>query len=63
MRKILFLDSVHRNVETELIKAGFEVEHDYTSSREEIAKKLPGYYGLIIRSRFKINQDFLSHPN
>ena len=63
MRKVLFIDSVHPFVEAELLKAGFEVEHDYTSSREEIAEKLSNYYGLIIRSRFKINKEFLSQPN
>ncbi len=63
MRKILFLDSVHPYVEKELINSGFEVQHDYSSSREEIAKRLSEYYGLIIRSRFKINKEFLSHSN
>lgn len=63
MRKILFLDSVHPKVEADLVKAGFEINHDYTSSRDEVAKILPEYYGLIIRSRFKINKEFLSNPN
>lgn len=63
MRKILFLDSVHPFVESELSKQGFTVEQDYTSSREEVAAKLHEYYGLIIRSRFKINKEFLSHPH
>jgi len=62
-KKILFLDSVHPYVQSELMKAGYEVEHDYTSNQEEIAKKLPQYYGLIIRSRFKITKEFLCQPN
>lgn len=62
-RKILFLDSVHPFVESQLIKAGFSTEHDYISSQVEVASKLHDYYGLIIRSRFKITKEFLSHPN
>lgn len=62
-RKILFLDSVHPSVESELSKQGFTVEQDYTSSLEEVAAKLNEYYGIIIRSRFKINKEFLSHPH
>ncbi|MCT4625140.1 MAG: NAD(P)-binding domain-containing protein [Schleiferiaceae bacterium] len=63
MKKVLFIDSVHPLVEKELAKKGFQVEHDYSSSKEEIAKILNQYEGLIIRSRFKIDQEFLSHPH
>ena len=63
MKTILFIDSVHPMVEEALLKAGFNTEHDYKSSKEEIASKLSNYEGLIIRSRFKIDQSFLENPH
>ena len=31
--------------------------------REEILKELPQYYGLIVRSRIKLDKDFLDHTD
>jgi len=38
---------------------GFQNDEDYTSSREEVLKKIDGYDGIIIRSRFSLDQTLL----
>ena len=63
MKRLLFLDSVHPSVEERLLSRGFIVDHDYDSSKELVMEKLRNYEGLIIRSRFKIDQEFLSAPH
>jgi D-3-phosphoglycerate dehydrogenase len=59
--KILHLDSNHKILEEKLAAAGFENHYDYTSSKQEIQHKLPDYDGLVVRSRFPIDAEFLSH--
>ena len=59
MMRILFIDSNHPILHTELEKAGFICDHDDHSSKEEIEKKISAYGGIIIRSRFKIDKTFL----
>ena len=57
--KILFIDSNHPSLQNGLKKAGFVCEHDHTSPKEEIEKKIAAYQGIVIRSRFKIDASFL----
>lgn len=59
MSKILFIDSVHPILEERLIQMGFVCEHDYTSSKISIEKRISDYFGIVIRSRFTINKSFL----
>lgn len=61
--KILHLDSNHPLLWDQLEKAGFQNEADYTSSREEIEAKIDHYHGIVIRSRFKIDKDFIDKAN
>lgn len=42
-----------------LSQKGFVCDEDYTSPKEEILKKLPEYSAVIIRSRFKLDREFL----
>lgn len=58
--KILQLDSNHPILKERLIELGFEVEDDFTSTKKEIEDKIANYEGIIIRSRFKIDQAFLA---
>jgi len=58
--KVLFIDSVHPILEDRLKMMGFACEHDYTSNRETIIKKLPDFEGIVIRSRIKVDGAFLS---
>ena len=43
----------------QLIALGFVNEVDYSSSKEEIENKIHNYHGIVIRSRFKIDKQFL----
>ena len=42
-----------------LLNMNFDVDEDYTSDKQEIEKIIAGYDGIIIRSRFPIDKDFL----
>ena len=57
--KILHIDSNHPLLWEQLEQAGFQNEADFTSSKEEIEAKIGNYQGIVIRSRFKIDQSFL----
>lgn len=57
--KILHIDSNHPLLLNQLKDLGFINHEDYTSSKEEIEAKISDYDGIIIRSRFTINKQFL----
>jgi D-3-phosphoglycerate dehydrogenase len=57
--KILHIDSNHPLLWQQLEQAGFVNHADFTSSKEEIESKIQDYQGIVIRSRFKINKQFL----
>jgi D-3-phosphoglycerate dehydrogenase len=57
--KILHIDSNHPLLWEQLQQAGFINHEDFTSSKEEIEAKIHDYQGIIIRSRFKIDKQFL----
>lgn len=56
---ILHIDSNHPLLWEQLEKAGFHNEADFTSTKEEVEAKIHNYHGIIIRSRFKIDKQFL----
>jgi len=58
--KVLFLDTVHPILERRLINMGFNCEYDYSSNKTSILKNISVYDGIIIRSRIKIDIEFLS---
>ena len=57
--KILHIDSNHPLLWEQLEQAGFQNEADFISSKEEIEAKIGNYQGIVIRSRFKIDQTFI----
>lgn len=57
--KILHLDTNHPLLINQLKAMGFDNDEDYTSSKEAVEAKIKDYDGLIIRSRFSIDQQFL----
>lgn len=57
--RILHLDSNHPLLLADLQEAGFTNETDYTSSKDEILSKIHHYQGIVIRSRFSIDAEFL----
>ncbi|MBR9845265.1 MAG: hydroxyacid dehydrogenase [Algicola sp.] len=56
---ILHLDTNHPLLLEQLNALGFTNHEDYTSSKEIIESKINHYDGFIIRSRFKIDKQFL----
>lgn len=57
--KILHLDHNHPLLIEQLAEAGFSNTEDYTSSKAEVEQLIQGYDGIVIRSRFKIDREFL----
>jgi D-3-phosphoglycerate dehydrogenase len=57
--KVLHLDTNHPLLLEQFSELGFENHEDYSSSKEEIENKIQNYDGLIIRSRFTIDEQFL----
>jgi D-3-phosphoglycerate dehydrogenase len=59
MKRILFLDSNHPLLIHSLREKGFLCDEDYESPKSEIEKKIKNYDGIVIRSRFKIDKQFI----
>lgn len=58
--KVLFIDTTHESLAKGLENIGYETILDNTSSKQEIESKLKDYVGVIIRSRFKLDKQFLN---
>ncbi|CAM1342707.1 2-hydroxyacid dehydrogenase [Tenacibaculum amylolyticum] len=56
---ILHLDTNHSLLINQLAAAGFINDEDYTSSKQDIENKIHEYDGIVIRSRFTIDKQFL----
>jgi D-3-phosphoglycerate dehydrogenase / 2-oxoglutarate reductase len=57
--KILHLDSNHPLLLEQLQTAGFENHEDYQSDKQSVEAKIHEYQGIVIRSRFKIDRQFI----
>lgn len=57
--KILHLDSNHPLLINQLNDLGFINDEDYNSSKSEIEILISAYDGIVIRSRFKIDKQFI----
>ncbi len=57
--KILHLDTNHHTLIAQFAELGFENHEDYTSTKEEIEAKIAQYDGVVIRSRFTLDKQFL----
>ncbi len=57
--KILHIDSNHPLLINQLNDLGYTNNEDYISSKSEIEEKIKDYEGIIIRSRFKIDKQFI----
>lgn len=57
--KILHIDSNHNLLLNQLNDLGYTNHEDYTASKDEIEAKISDYDGIIIRSRFTIDKQFL----
>ncbi|MBC8769078.1 hydroxyacid dehydrogenase [Arenibacter sp. BSSL-BM3] len=57
--KVLHLDVNHPLIIEQFNALGFQNDEDYTSSKEQIENKIGEYDGVIIRSRFTLDEAFL----
>src|SRR5271157_3489145 len=60
VKKILFIDSVHPLIREELTATGYICEFFLNTRREELMKLVYQYFGIIIRSRIILDEEFLS---
>jgi D-3-phosphoglycerate dehydrogenase / 2-oxoglutarate reductase len=58
-KKILHLDSNHPLLMQQLTDCGYINHEDYSATKSEIEDKINDYYGIVIRSRFKIDKQFI----
>ena len=63
MKKVLFVDTVHPILEERLTALGYSCEHELKESKELIEENIENYFGLVIRSRFPIDTQFLDKAN
>jgi len=59
--KVVFLDTVHSILEERLLNAGFSCINATSESREECKQIIADTEGIVVRSRFPMDADFLSH--
>lgn len=59
--KIAILDKVHPLFVEKFTQNGWICENHHESTREELLKIIDQYNGIILRSRIKMDEDFLSH--
>ena len=57
--KILHIDSNNSIMMEQLQALGFTNHTDFSSTKEEVEAKIHDYQGIVIRSRFKIDKQFL----
>ena len=57
--KIIIIDIINNSIISKLEKNGVKCELNYFSNKSDIKKIINKYDGIIIRSRFKIDKDFL----
>jgi D-3-phosphoglycerate dehydrogenase len=60
IKKVLFIDSVHPNMWAHLSAQGYACIHAESLSYSEVQPLLAEAHGLIIRSRFTLDKEFLS---
>ncbi len=56
--KVLHLDTNHSLIIDQFEALGFQNDEDYTSTKEEVMEKIENYDGIIIRSRFSLDEAF-----
>ena len=57
--KVLLLDSNHPSLKKGLEKIGYQCDEDFISTKEAIEAKITLYDGIVIRSRFAIDKQFI----
>ncbi len=61
--KVLFIDTVHSILNERLTEAGYNCIDGTKLSKEKCQLEINDAIGIVIRSRFKMDEDFLKHFN
>ncbi|MCX6282351.1 MAG: NAD(P)-binding domain-containing protein [Bacteroidetes bacterium] len=59
MKKVLFIDTVHPLIREELTNMGFQCDSFPQFGYTDLKAIVPEYYGIIIRSKIKLDKEFL----
>ena len=59
-RKVILIDPAHPYLVEHLLQLGYEVEDHHNTPLDELLPQLGAYFGMIIRSRFTLDEDFLN---
>ncbi len=62
-RNILFIDTVHPSLNLLLLADGWECIDGSTWNKEEILSSIKNFSGVVIRSRFKIDRQFIDNAS
>ncbi len=60
MKRVAFLDSVHEELENGLTKRGWDCDDLTKVPKHEIENRIGNYHGIVVRSRFPMDAEFLS---
>jgi D-3-phosphoglycerate dehydrogenase / 2-oxoglutarate reductase len=60
LKKILLIDTIHSVFESVVSSHGYKCIDGSSMSREEILQDIKDYVGIVIRSRFRIDEEFLA---
>ncbi len=63
MKKVAFLDIVHQVLEEGLTASGWECSDFTSTAQADIIRQINQYHGIVIRSRFPMNEAFLRHAS
>lgn len=63
MKKVAFIDEVHGVLEQRLTTNGFTCVDMTSFSKQKIENEIKHYHGIVIRSRFPLDKEFLSKAN
>ncbi|MCB0546999.1 MAG: NAD(P)-binding domain-containing protein [Phaeodactylibacter sp.] len=58
-RKVLLIDPAHPYLVEHLVQLGYEVDDHHDTPLDELQPLLGGYFGMVIRSRFTLDEAFL----
>lgn len=61
--KVLIVDEMHESIVHMPEELGLEVDYFPNIAFDEVLEKVGDYEGLLIRSKFSINEEFLTHAN
>ncbi|MCD6113429.1 MAG: hypothetical protein J7J86_09235 [Bacteroidales bacterium] len=59
IKKVLFIDSTHKVLRDELIELGFQTDYFPDYSKKEYENIIEDYFGIIVRSKIKIDKNFI----